>query len=42
VLDGVIDVAAGPKKGDTSASGSSSGRPTDWATRVPGTPRKRH
>jgi hypothetical protein len=42
VLDGFMDVATGPKKGNKKESSSSSSRSTDWATRVPGTPRKRH
>jgi hypothetical protein len=41
VVDGFLDVATGPKKGGTT-SASSSTRSTDWATRVPGTPRTRH
>jgi hypothetical protein len=42
VVDGFMDVATGPKKGGSTASTSSSTRSTDWHTRVPGTPRKRH
>lgn len=41
VLDGAMDVATGPSKTKKNSS-SSSARSTDWATRVPGTPRKRH
>jgi len=41
-VDGLLDVATGPKKGGTTGSTSSSTRSTDWHTRVPGTPRKRH
>ncbi len=40
-LDSFMDVATGPKK-SKKESPSSSTRSTDWATRVPGTPRKRH
>jgi hypothetical protein len=40
-LDGFMDVATGPKK-SKKGSPASSTRSTDWATRVPGTPRKRH
>jgi hypothetical protein len=39
-LDSFMDVATGPKK-SKKESPSSSTRSTDWATRVPGTPRKR-
>jgi hypothetical protein len=42
IVDGVMDVATGPNKGTKNESSSSSADPTDWATRVPGTPRKRH
>ena len=41
VLDGAMDVATGPSKTKKNSSSSSSAR-SDWATRVPGTPRKRH
>jgi hypothetical protein len=41
VLDGVMDVATGPEKTKRSSS-SSSARSTDWHTRVPAPPRKRH
>jgi len=41
VLDGTMDVVAGPKKTKKGPS-SSSARSTDWATRVPAPPRKRH
>jgi len=40
-LDSFMDVATGPTK-TKKESPSSSTRSTDWATRVPGTPRKRH
>jgi len=39
-LDGFMDVATGPKK-SKKGSPTSSTPSTDWATRVPGTPRKR-
>jgi hypothetical protein len=41
VLDGTMDVVTGPKKTKKSSSPSSA-RATDWATRVPAPPRKRH
>jgi len=41
-LDGFMDVATGPKKSNNKGSTSSSTRSTDWATRVPAPPRKRH
>jgi hypothetical protein len=41
VLDTTMDIAGGPSKG-TSPSASSPARGTDWATRVPAPPRKRH
>jgi hypothetical protein len=41
VLDGTFDVVTGPTKTKKSSS-SSSARSTDWATRVPAPPRKRH
>ncbi|MEW6471343.1 MAG: hypothetical protein AB1679_03645 [Actinomycetota bacterium] len=42
VLDGALDVASGPGK-TRKSSASSSGRATDWATRVPAPrSRKRH
>ena len=43
VLDSVMDIGAGPGKSKKGSS-SSSGRSTDWHTRVPATPRtsKRH
>ncbi|MDQ1515460.1 MAG: hypothetical protein QOE80_1290 [Actinomycetota bacterium] len=40
VVDGFLDVATGPRKGGTTGT-SSPTRSTDWATRVPGTPRTR-
>ena len=40
-LDGVLDVATGPKK-SKKGSASSSTDSTDWHTRVPAPPRKRH
>ena len=41
VLDGTMDVVTGPKK-STKRSTSSSAASTDWHTRVPAPPRKRH
>jgi hypothetical protein len=41
VLDGAMDIATGPKKTKKSSSSSSAGS-TDWHTRVPAPPRKRH
>ena len=41
LLDGTMDVVTGPKKARTTSM-SSSVRSTDWATRVPAPPRKRH
>ena len=41
VLDTTLDIANGPSKKKTT-SGSSSAWGTDWATRVPAPPRKRH
>ena len=41
VLDGAMDVATGPSKSKKNST-SSSARSTDWATRVPAPPRKRH
>jgi hypothetical protein len=41
VLDSTMDIATGPTK-TKKASSSSSARATDWATRVPAPPRKRH
>lgn len=40
VLDSAMDVAGGPSK-SRKGSSSSSGRSTDWATRVPAPPRSR-
>jgi len=42
VLDSTVDVLSGPKKTKKGSSSSSSARSTDWATRVPASPRKRH
>jgi hypothetical protein len=42
VLDGAMDVATGPKKTGKKSSTSSPARSTDWHTRVPAPPRKRH
>lgn len=42
VLDGTMDVVTGPKKPKRGSSSSSSAGSTDWATRVPAPPRKRH
>jgi hypothetical protein len=42
LLDGAMDVATGPNKGGPKKSSASSARSTDWATRVPAPPRKRH
>jgi hypothetical protein len=41
VLDSAMDVVTGPKK-TKKGSSSSPDRSTDWATRVPASPRKRH
>jgi hypothetical protein len=41
VLDGFMDIATGPKKAKKTSSASSA-RATDWHTRVPAPPRKRH
>ena len=41
MLDGAMDIATGPKK-TKKISSASSARSTDWATRVPAPPRKRH
>jgi hypothetical protein len=41
VLDGFMDAVSGPKKTPTKSS-SSAARSTDWATRAPASPRKRH
>ena len=45
VVDGIVDIATGPKKGgkkgsDDSASAASPSETTDWHTRGPGTARK--
>ncbi len=40
-LDSFLDVANGPKK-SKKGSTSSSARSTDWHTRAPAPPRKRH
>jgi hypothetical protein len=41
MLDSALDVANGPKKSKGGSSTSSSGRSTDWHTRVPAPPRSR-
>jgi hypothetical protein len=41
VVDGLLDVATGPKKGGKKDSSSSASDTTDWHTRGPGATRKK-